>query len=136
MSDLIFLRGLPGSGKSTLASLIRNLLQPEQCISLSADDWFTDYVTGEYKFDARQLRDAHADCQARAKNAMRFGFPLVIIHNTGTMDKELAPYRSLASKYRYQFHSVVVENRHGNASVHNVPERTLNAMRKRFTIQL
>lgn len=136
MPDLIFLRGLPGSGKSTLASIIHELVPPEQCVSLSADDWFTDDETGEYKFDAKQLCDAHADCQARAKNAMRFGFPLVIIHNTGTMDKELAPYQYLADKYGYRFHSVVVENRHGNASVHDVPEHTLNAMRKRFTIQL
>jgi hypothetical protein len=49
-----------------------------------------------------------------------------------TSEKELAPYIELAQKYGYQIISLIVENRHGNKSVHDVPDETLDRMEVRL----
>jgi len=45
-------------------------------------------------------------------------------------------YMDLAVKYGYQVVSLIVENRHGNSSVHNVPDETIEKMKSRFEISL
>lgn len=47
MRNVIIMRGVPGSGKSTY---VRNRY-PEARV-VSADRYFTDPATGEYRFDA------------------------------------------------------------------------------------
>ncbi len=37
----------------------------------------------------------------------------------------MEPYLKLAEKYDYKVVSLIVENRHGNKSVHNVPDETM-----------
>lgn len=49
----------------------------------------------------------------------------VIIHNTSTREWEFQPYIDMAHQYGYKVVSLVVENRHGNSSVHNVPEEVV-----------
>jgi hypothetical protein len=48
----------------------------------------------------------------------------------------MEPYLKLAEKYDYKVVSLIVENRHGNKSVHNVPDETMEKMRNRFEIKL
>ena len=57
MSTLILVRGLPGSGKTTLAIKLAAAYPGAAC--LSADNYFTDALTGEYRFDSAQLEQAH-----------------------------------------------------------------------------
>jgi hypothetical protein len=45
-------------------------------------------------------------------------------------------YIDLAKKYGYQVTSLIIENRHGNPNIHNVPMETLERMRQRFDIKL
>ena len=45
-------------------------------------------------------------------------------------------YIDLAKKYGYQVTTLIVENRHGNRNVHNVPDETLDRMRQRFEVKL
>ena len=63
---------------------------------------------------------------------MEQGLLKIIVSNTSTTQKELAPYQDLAEEYEYQVVSLVVENRHGNNSIHNVPQNIRDAQEKRL----
>jgi predicted kinase len=123
MKTLTLLRGLPGAGKSTLA----NQLSPNVC---EADMYFMR--NGEYQFDMNGLPAAHFWCRSRCEAFMQNGEDTIVVSNTLTSNKELEPYIEMAEKYGYRVVSVVVENRHGNKSIHNVPDETMDKMEVRL----
>lgn len=129
---LIILRGLPGAGKSSLAKLIC----PEECI-FEADKYFITEL-GEYKFDGRLLANAHEWCRNEVEKAMKdfSNFEKIIVSNTSTTEKEFKYYVDLAKKYGYEVISLIVENRHGNNSIHGVPAEVKEKMKSRFEISL
>ncbi len=133
--DLILLRGLPGSGKSTLASIILEWPSTDKPDVLSADDFFIN-ENGEYKFDNEKLKEAHFDCQNRCATKMRNGVTRIVVANTFTEEWEMTPYYEIAKMYNYRIHSVIVENRHGSGSIHNVPSENIDQMKKRFKVKL
>jgi len=105
-----------------------------------ADQYFYD-ENGNYNFDASKLYAAHLDCQKRVEELMKISDTTqygdeIVVSNTSTTEKELEPYLKLAEKYNYKVVSLIVENRHGNKSVHNVPDETMEKMRDRFMIKL
>lgn len=134
---LMLIRGLPGSGKSTFANRIWN-----DCAICEADKYFVDKETGEYKFDASKLKQAHEWCRNEVETRMKDHqlnpqyYPEIAVSNTFTQEWEMQSYIDLAAKYGYQVVSLIVENRHGNSNVHNVPKETLDRMRKRFEVKL
>lgn len=130
MKTLILLRGLPGAGKSTFANYIW-----ESKAIFEADKYFYD-DKGNYKWNGDLLEQAHQWCQKGVEDAMVDNFGEIIVSNTLTTEKEIEPYMVLAEKYGYSVVSLVVENRHGNSSQHNVPEDALIKMKNRFTIKL
>ena len=130
--QLIILRGLPGSGKTTFAG---HLSQSMNCPMYAADDHMVD-DDGNYSFDPKRLHWCHKKCQSDVERAMKFGAHNIIVHNTNTTEKELKPYLDLASMYGYNVVSLIVENRHGNSSVHGVPEHSMERMRNRFSVKL
>jgi len=123
MKTLYLLRGLPGAGKSTLSSK----LSSNVC---EADMYFMK--DGEYKFDLNELYLAHRWCRVRCEGFMSDGVDNVVVSNTLTSESELTPYIELAETYGYMIVSVVVENRHGNKSIHDVPTETLDKMEHRL----
>lgn len=126
---LYILRGTSGSGKTTLAMQFKELL--ENSDAFAADDYF--YKNGNYEFDRTKLHKAHHQCIGNVEYAMRTRKVYnIIVHNTFTTERELAPYLRLAEKYGYKVVSMVVENRHGHSSVHNVPEETLDMQEARL----
>mgnify|MGYP003635919334 CR=1 FL=1 len=127
-NTLYILRGVSGSGKSTLATTLVNSLHHAKAVS--ADDFFEH--EGAYVFDANLLGQAHAQCRQRVDKMMDLQFSNIILHNTNTSEKEIEPYLNLADHYGYKVISLVVENRHGNSSVHNVPDNTLHKQRRRL----
>ena len=136
MKELILLRGLPGSGKSTLAEVIAS-----EYVICEADKYFID-KDGNYNFDANKLKDAHEWCRTRVEIFMSDNqaneqfYTTIVVSNTFTQEWEMKAYYELAEKYGYRVHSVIVENRHGNKSVHNVPDASMGNMRNRFQIKL
>ncbi len=92
-------------------------------------------VNGEYKFDKTKLGEAHKRCQWSVENVCKLGMD-VAVSNTFTTEKELKPYLDIAEKYGYTVTSLIIENRHGNKSVHDVPEETMKRMKNRFSVKL
>lgn len=140
MSNLYLIRGLPGSGKSTFAEHLATSL--DACHH-EADHFFhfkegpsgTSIWTPEYNFDASKLYQAHKACQSWTLDCMCDKCDIVV-SNTFTTEKEMKPYLDMAAEYGYRVTTLIVENRHGNSSVHGVPEETMTKMRNRFSVRL
>lgn len=136
--NLYIVRGLPGSGKSTLALSLVN----HDFLVCEADKYFIDKETGEYKFDATKLRNAHDFCRNTVEQYMKDNqvndqfYTRIAVSNTFTQEWEMEPYFELAKKYGYRVFSIVVENRHGGKDIHNVPQVALDAMENRFQLKL
>jgi predicted kinase len=134
---LFLVRGIPGSGKSTFAKHIWN----EYAIC-EADKFFHNKETGEYNFDASRLKEAHEWCKKEVETRMSDHqvnpeyYPEIVVSNTFTQEWEMQAYIDLAKKYGYQVTTLIIENRHGNSNVHNVPAETLDKMRQRFEVKL
>lgn len=134
---LILLRGLPGAGKSSFA----NTMYPSFLVC-EADKYFVDKDTGEYKWDGSKLHEAHEWCYNLVETYMKDNqikeqyYTEICVSNTLTTENEVNKYKELGEKYGYIVISLIVENRHGNKSVHNVPEASIEKMRKRFHISL
>ena len=143
MKTLFLIRGLPGAGKSTLAEhlfwLFSCYKEDEgrfgQVCLVAADDFMVD-GDGYYKWQPELLPECHRECYATAESAIAEGVEDVIVHNTFTTEKEMQPYMDAAHECGYRVVRLIVENTHGNTSVHNVPDKTLEAMRNRFSIKL
>lgn len=132
MKKLYLLRGVSGSGKTTLAEEMFEAFFAANysCTKAAADDFFMK--NGKYVFDASKLYQAHTWCKNVVKEGMVMGTNCIIAHNTFTTMKEMKPYLELAEEYGYDVTTLVVENRHGSNSVHEVPDETLARQCKRL----
>lgn len=148
---LYLIRGLPGSGKSTLA---KRLVGRDSFFE--ADQYFTDPVSGDYKFDPFNLRSAHHDCLLRTIDAMRsryreecFGetdrdgndvyrnvlhdLRPVAVSNTFSQLWEMEPYMDLVKREEFADWVVcVIECQNDFGSVHGVPTEAVERMRNRW----
>jgi predicted ABC-type ATPase len=129
-----FIRGLPGSGKSTLAEELYEFTNYD-AKWIEADHWMTA-ADGSYEWDPSRLEEVHANCRAEYLRAMEHKQPSIIVSNTSSEKKYVDWYQEEAEKHGYTFVSLIVENRHGNKSVHNVPEASMEKIRRRFDVKL
>jgi predicted kinase len=133
---LTLVRGLPGSGKSTFSNFIWN-----DYAICEADKFFYD-KEGNYNFDATKLKLAHVWCFNQVRTRMEDNknnpqyYPEIVVSNTFTQEWEMEQYFKLAEEYGYMVFTIIVENRHGNKSVHDVPDATMGNMLNRFQIKL
>lgn len=133
---LTLVRGLPGSGKSTFANTITN-----EFSVCEADKFFYD-KEGNYNFDTNKLSQAHKWCKEQVEIRMKDNqineqfYPHIVVSNTFTKEWEMNEYFELAKQYGYMVFTIIVENRHGSKSVHNVPEATMGNMLNRFEVKL
>ena len=123
---LYILRGVSGCGKTTLAN---QLCEMPNTVSWAADDYH--YDDGNYNWLPENLKLAHNWCRDMVRNSMELNYNIVV-HNTNTSEKELKPYLDMAEKFGYKVASLVVENRHGNKDVHNVPQEVRDGQEKRL----
>jgi predicted KAP-like P-loop ATPase len=91
---------------------------------------------GVYNYDSSKIKQAHFDCQNKCAVKMRNNVSRIVVANTFTEEWEMEPYYEIAKMYNYRVHTVIVENRHGNENIHNVPLDNLNEMKSRFKIKL
>lgn len=130
---LYLIRGVCGAGKSSFAESLywKHLV----FAVLEADQYFVDSETGEYHFNPNLIAEAHRDCQNRAKMHLKMGNDIAV-SNTSTTEREVQVYAKIAEECNAKFVSIVVENRHGSKSIHNVPEEKIQQMKNRFSIKL
>lgn len=121
------MRAVSGAGKTTLAV---QLCELPNTVAFAADDYHYD-DKGVYNWKPENMSKAHKWCRKSVEGTMQHGFNIVV-HNTNTSEKEIAPYLALAEEYGYKVVSLLIENRHGNKSVHDVPENVLEAQEKRL----
>lgn len=131
MPTLYLIRGVPGAGKSTFADSLWECGLVDKVIE--ADDYF--YRNGEYKFDASELGEAHQICQMNARFNLLEG-KNVAVSNTSVSEWEVGIYETIALEFGAKFVSIIVENRHGNSSIHGVPSEKVEQMKKKFSIKL
>lgn len=122
MQELVLIRGLPGSGKSTLARAMDGFVHYEADMSFMSDD-------GVYRFDPARLKDAHESCQYKTRRALLAG-KSVVVSNTFTRLIEMDPYFTMAAALNVPVRVIIATGTW--KSVHNVPERTIQAMAKRW----
>lgn len=131
MPTLYLIRGVCGSGKSSFAYNLFNAGVVDNIFE--ADQYFDD--NGEYKFDPTKISLAHRDCQQKTRNALFANFN-VAVSNTSTTEREVETYAKIAEECGAKFVSVIVETRHSNKNIHNVPEEKVQQMRNRFSVKL
>ena len=118
--NLIILKAVSGAGKTTFCNLIKD---PKMVCC--ADDYFYD-KDGNYNFDANQLGHAHARCRDTFDKALvDEDYINIIIANTNTKPADYAYYVNKASAAGFVITFVVLEKRHDNENVHNVPTQVL-----------
>lgn len=122
MKKILILRGTSSSGKSTFAKFIASL--DPSAVICCADDYF--YVDGEYRFDVSKLRAAHFFCKETFLDAIDKEAKTIIVANTNTKEKDFSFYENYGKVAGYTVTFLVVENRHGNKNLHNVPQETLD----------
>ena len=87
-------------------------------------------------FEPTKLHSAHTWCQNNVEHMMSSSTDRIIVSNTFTQEWEMKPYFEMAEKHGYKVYSLIVENRHGNESIHGVPAEAMDRMEKRFEIKL
>jgi tRNA uridine 5-carbamoylmethylation protein Kti12 len=138
---VIILRGIPGSGKSTVAKLIQSLGWLNQIRICSADDYFIDRQTNEYKWNPRLLGEAHEYCKQNFVKAIRNEIDIIIVDNTNIKHKDFCFYKEVARQNNYK---TIVLTVGGNSkkeikdsfyrNQHNVPEEKIEQMALNFEL--
>ena len=123
MKNLLLIRGVSGSGKSTFAKMLGGK-------NYEVDHFF--YENGKYNFNPDRLKEAHEWCRNKVENEMLLENPFIIVSNTFTDPWEMEVYFNLAEEFGYKVTTIIMENRHGNSSVHNVPEKTLKRQKEKL----
>jgi hypothetical protein len=128
----LLVRGVSGSGKTSFANY---LLDVHDFFHYEADMYHYDY-DGNYNWKKENLQISHSTCKSKVIEEMMLNKVDVLVSNTSTSKWEVEEYQTIAENLGYRFVSIIVENRHGSKSVHDVPDDVLEKQRKRFDISL
>ncbi len=108
----------------------------------SADNYFKD-VEGIYRFDAKKLGKAHADCLKKFTDNLikphltrEVYQDYLIVDNTNTTVKEMNPYAALAFAYNVPFEVVTIDTPPeiaAHRNTHGVPVDKVFQMSRRLS---
>lgn len=116
---VIIVRGVSGVGKTTFANIVA-----EPKVVCTADDYFEQ--DGKYNFDPNKLGEAHKQSMDRFKEALyNPNVKNIVVANTNTKPRDYAYYVDKANAAGVKVIYVVLEKRHDNPNVHNVPDHVL-----------
>lgn len=139
--NVYLLRGLPGSGKSTLARSIQQSVGVASFQYCSADQYFIDLVTGEYKFDSSKLEDAHKYCRNLFDKGIREQYSHILVDNTNILKKHYEYYYKTAIESDYKVFIYTVGHfdedsvqQYFERGTHNVPLETIQRMARQFEL--
>jgi predicted kinase len=128
MNQVKIMQGMSGAGKSTW---VKNNVFDVIC---SVDDYFM--VNGQYRFDPRDLPQAHWNCMRKFIEHVQMEWPAVIVvDNTNTTIAEVAPYYAVAEAYGWDVEIVYIPCEVDKAiarNIHGAPENTIRAMAQRL----
>ena len=139
----IIMRGWPGSGKSTLAKKIATHFykKGQPAFIASADNYFTDPVTGKYDWRKEEIDVAHRYCKSVFREAVNMG-QVVIVDNTNLQRKYYEYYVNYAKAYGYKVfqalpttvwqHDIEACQKYTVESGHSVPLATIRSMQRDF----
>lgn len=125
------MRGLPYSGKSKRAKELAG----ETGTVHSANDYFM--VNGVYRYDVRQIRQAHYETYEGFKKSLLAGIPIVICDNCNMQIWEFQEYIDLARGLDYEIIIVTMPNWPAIVSFkesnwRGIPEQKFYAMWQKF----
>ena len=120
--QVVIIRGLPGSGKSTIAKLFSGYEHFE------ADQYFYT-EDGKYNYVPSKVKDAHADCNRRVREALKSG-KNVVISNTFTRIFEFEPYLKMCKEF--QIEPNIIESQGKFKNIHGVSEEAILRMKARW----
>ncbi len=123
MKTVIILRSVSGAGKSTFANLLKDSMPSGLCEICCADDYLM--IDGKYIWTPERAGMAHKKCQEKFKDCIDMDIEIIIVANTNTKPREWKYYTDLAARNCYKVTYVILENRHGNKNVHDVPDEAL-----------
>ncbi len=128
---LIIFRGLPGAGKTDLATLLSEGKYPV----LAEDDYYHK-PDGTYEWTPEKELLGRQYCIDLTVETLKTGVEKVFVTNVFATHQQVQPYIQAAEKYGYRCCVMIVENTHGNASIHNVNPDDYEEMRKTFEVKL
>lgn len=142
---LTIIRGLPGCGKSTFVAktwptaVIAPLAVDNKTPRiLSADQFFTNWKTGGYCWNPKDLGEAFAWETVQLVQAMRDGVPEIIRDNTHSRIWEYRVAGELAEVFGYEvriidlFDCGCCDDELAYRGIHNVPAHIIANMRERW----
>lgn len=131
MKKCIFIRGLPGSGKSTFAEFLANTVNNSVIVE-------SDKIAHEKygKWEKSMLSQYHKDALELFNKSIESEVELIIVSNVNSAWEQFKEMYYHAEDNNYQVTSLVMENRHESASIHDVSEVIYSGMRDKFGICL
>lgn len=132
MNHVTIMIGLPKSGKDTW---IKQNRVHERVVS--ADDYFVDHETGEYRFVPEEIGTAHEVCFRNFLYLLRYLRSDIIVNNTNLTNWERAPYVLAAKAYGAKVTFVHLTTSSDECIArpdngHGVPDETIRRMADRF----
>lgn len=128
---LFLIRGLPGAGKTDLAKM----LSEERYPILAEDDYY-HLPDGTYEWTEEKEPLGRQYCIDATLEVLKKGVEKVFVTNVFATHKQIEPYLEAADQYGYRCCVMIVENTHGNLSIHNVDPDDFEEMRGIFEVVL
>lgn len=133
---VVILRGIPGCGKSTY---LNNNYGKLATRSFSADYFFEDPWTKEFKYAREKLGLAHGDClrlfMAEISNSLS-PFKYLVVDNTNISIADISPYVAIANAYGVEHEILTLKIDPSLAkNIHGVPDSAVKKLHKFMELQ-